>query len=508
MIGIARRRAGLQPRGGGTGRERRRLERRERVQRRIEERRETLREQQERARQARQREQERLNALVEMKHEIERLLGESNLQDARRVLQWMGTNVSLLSEGEIRSRWVAQVNSFDNRITRAEQERQSELVRQRREEVRRRRLERGRPTLRRRREEREERQLREAEGQGTLREGEGSEVMTEAEAEITPEAYVEMYGGQLPPSWARLTPPPGTVQVRRGHWTSGGVWRNPVFRTQQQIRTAQQRRVQIRSRTREYRRIPQPAGETARERASRSLRRRRGGKKMRWDMKIWVGSQTVESLSDIRRTQLRRAGSLTLQPIAKKDYNFVNPDFDPTKPEQAGNRRRIMIRKGESAGTAEFRVQHHRETGMYLYLGLLKMKPDYRGRGAASSVLKPAIMMADRLNLVVGGSPSPLDRDREVAPQGLSRRQQEEWRSNNRRDLDRFYMSLEGEPNYEYGGSFARFPHPERIGRRRRDLVKKVIFFKFPEYLADIGGYLFYYDPETDGFYQITEGGK
>jgi len=317
------------------------------------------------------------------------------------------------------------------------------------------------------------------------------------------------WSDEPPPSWARLTPPAGMRQTRRGYWRSDDVWVNPVFRTSEQVSQARVRRREARQRYRTTSR-GSTIRETPAEREARRERRQRRGPKMRWRTRVTFEGRIYNSLNEIKKSDLRSGQHLELNPIAKKDYDFENPDFNPRRGEREGNRRRIRIRKGEVAGRASFTVNYHSRTGVYLYLGTLKMRADFRGRGA-SGILKPALMWADRENLIIGGSPSPIGRSEEVAPAHLSREEQARWAHSNSRDLNNFYRRLEGEPNWEYGGTFARFPHPERIGRRASDLIRvkmdqakntRLIFFN-RKYLEEIDGYLFYYDPNEDQFYYI-----
>ena len=292
------------------------------------------------------------------------------------------------------------------------------------------------------------------------------------------------------------------------HATAGRSWRRPVVRGG--IPTAQRVTRRASSGTSRSSRI-----ETAAQHAARSSMRSRHGPRIRWRMRIRLGSRIYRSLDEIQSSDLREGARLNLSVRAKKDYDFENPDFDPSKREApphslGGNKRRIVIRKGADVGGASFSIQRHRTTGLYLYLNLLKVEDaSHRGRGASATALNPVTMMADRLGLVVGGSPSPLDRGSEVAPSHLSEAEKRVWRNNNSQQLDAMYASWGGIRNYEYGGSMARFPQTERIGgrisdlKKRFDAIPKLVFYHYPENLQEVAGEFFYYDPDKDMYYHL-----
>ena len=528
IIGISRRRAGMSRRSGGTASEVRRGQRRVRTQtRRVQ--RGSRRHQ--RTQERRRLERQAIQQLKEFETRFRRQMNSEQLDIAIVTIRRAEGILGALSDAATKQYWERVIEGWqserellvrlrrerreterqerirevqEERRRQAQQERASEAVQQRRAEAR--------ATRRSNIAERIRRRNTEVVGATELNQSEArvaSEVMhIEIPSEtFTPESYLRRYGGsRLPPSYANLNPPPGTTQVRRGGWTGAGIWRNPSFRTPQQITQTRERRRHTRERKSET------------SEAARRHRRTQRGPKMRWRTRIELNGRNYNSLSDITRSDLQTGMRLILNPVAKKDYDFENLDFNPNRPEREGNRRRIQIRKGESAGIASFGIKYHPQTGLYLYLGTLKQKPDFRGRNA-SSILKPAIMWADSQNMVIGGSPTPIDRESEVAPAHLSREEQRTWAHNNSRDLNRFYRKLEGVPSREYGGTFARFPHPERIGRarssdlmdlrRRFDQARGLIFFKNPKInIAEIGGYHFYYDPDKDLFYQLDTNAK
>ncbi|HEC64753.1 hypothetical protein LCGC14_0371340 [marine sediment metagenome] len=528
IIGISRRSAGLSKRSGGTASEVRRGQRRVRMQRRSTARR-TVRAQRSETMRLHNQAVQRLN---EFEVTFHRQLNSRDITSAKRTLRVAEGLIDALRGETSKVFWENQFIEWQEEIQthlqliQEEQERRiTQQIQERRE---------AREGVRSARQRRiEERVRRNSEAISASSGANESEARSASEVihiqiperePLTPAQYSMLYGGREPPVYALLNAPAGTQQTRRGYWTQAGVWRNPVFRTAEQISLTRASVRQARARRSTGSRISVRRGgsrmgggsstESASAREARARRRSHPGPKIRWRTRITFDGRSYNSLQEIKKSDLRRGQHLELNPIAKKDYDFVNTDFNPRKPEREGNRRRIQIRKGESAGRANFDVRYHERTGNYIYLSILRQRPDFRGRGA-SSILKPAIMWADSQNLIIGGSPGPIGRDEEVAPAHLTRAEQMTWAENNSRDLDNFYRKLEGEPNWEYGGSFARFPHPERIGRARSsDLVRsikikldsrrKLIFFKNPKVnIAEIGGYHFYYDPEKDLFYQL-----
>lgn len=292
--------------------------------------------------------------------------------------------------------------------------------------------------------------------------------------------------------------PEGMEVTRRGHYRTHSVsgrqfWVRPSYRS---ISGGRPQRAAAQ-------RAPGGRRESETQRAAREYRRTRRGQRIRWKTRISLGNRRFGSLSEIQRSDLRPGMSFTLRATASKAYEFPDPDA------RGGV---LRLSRGQSVGGADFDVRRDYDRGgVYLYLSNLSIDDQYRGRGAASSILLPAIPMADRLNLVIGGSPSPIDRTYEVAPSHLTPRERREWSRHNSSDLLRFYEAMGGEPDPrgEYGGSYMRRPHPERIGARSSDLirrfdqVRRFIEYTHLENIWEIDGYFFYYSPERDQYFHL-----
>jgi len=462
MIGIARRKAGLQPRSGGTRKEVSRKTRREGTEERRErisegaarrkealetrQRREQYIAQQER-RKALESQQDALFNLRSAHGRIQRYMGEKDWDAVQtkinlsyRYLRYIIDEPAKQEWGDAIRQWQTDLDAAKE-ANRLERERAEARIRELAEQ-------------RRAREERETRRagVRERR-QARLQESSTLRRVRERREVQVPEPTTEE--GRIA---AANRDRAGYRLARSAHFrdhpSGQRVFVRPIFRELQSMEGGGvEARVEAES---------QIESTSARQR--RQSRRHRG-QKFKWVNKLVnseVGGRPITSLSQFDKSKWRSGDTINFHATAKKLYRYEDPD---------ARNNMITLREGQDVGGMEFNYHRDNSGKKGLYLSYLIINRQARGRGATKALFLEMFDWVQRENLDIHGHATPISREREVAPAGLTTEQRRDWSRNHASVLANMYIAMgavpiSGEASSGGSGGFSMVRYADPVKRR------------------------------------------